>query len=112
MGTTNEIRAREKELSRMLAEISDRFEQDYANGFQDILDQQNKAYKAIFENAVKNYSKLHAAEEEWQKAQQRKAEAGFRKICEQQGKRFEYMMASACITPVLLVVILGMLWDT
>ena len=111
MGTTNEIRAREKELSRMLAEISDRFEQDYANGFQDILDQQNKAYKAIFENAVKNYSKLHAAEEEWQKAQQRKAEAGFRKICEQQGKRFEYMMVSAWITRVLLVVILGMLWD-
>ena len=68
-------------------------------------------YKAIFENAVKNYSKLHAAEEEWQKAQQRKAEAGFRKICEQQEKRFEYMMVSACITPVLLVVILGMLWD-
>ena len=85
--------------------------QDYANGFQDILDQQNKAYKAIFENAVKNYSKLHAAEEEWQKAQQRKAEAGFRKICEQQGKRFEYMMVSAWITPVLLMVILGMLWD-
>ena len=27
----------------MLDEISDHFEQDYANGFQDILDQQNTA---------------------------------------------------------------------
>ena len=110
MGTTNEIRAREKELSRTLAEISDRFEQDYASGFQDILDQQNKAYKTIFENAVKNYNKLHAAEEEWQKTQQHKAEGGFRRLYEQQGKRFEYLTISACITPLLLVVILGMLW--